>query len=193
VSTIVGLPIQYYAQVNYEFIKTVTDAVGGIDVDIHTRDSRGIYDPTVGLTLPAGVNHLDGKTALKLARARNSHGGYGLPLSNFDREINQQRILTALFKKLSDNGTLNNINGALKLLDALSGNLQTNIQTSELKSAVSMAKSIDVANVKSIPLLSYLGSGSMQGQSIVLSVFGLHNYTQMQAYIAEETGNENDQ
>lgn len=66
------------------------------------KPAPGIYDPNVNLRLPAGVSHLDGKTALKLARARNAAGGYGLHRSNFDREMNQQRIISAIFRKISD-------------------------------------------------------------------------------------------
>ncbi len=183
--SIVGLPIQYYAEVNYTYIRSLTDALGGIDVDIYSSDPRGIYDPTVGLKLPAGVSHLDGKTALKLARARNSEGGYGLPRSNFDREINQQRIVVALFTKASDGGTLSNISNALKLIDGLSGHVRTNIQASELRSAVTTARALDTNRIISVPLAGYMTTGSRNGQSIVLPVAGINDYSAVQTYVLQ--------
>lgn len=42
---------------------------------------------------------------MKLARARNAAckpGDYGLSRSNFDREINQQRIMNAIKNKVSN-------------------------------------------------------------------------------------------
>jgi LCP family protein required for cell wall assembly len=186
VSQISGLPIQYYVETNYTLIKSLTDAVGGIDVDIYTHDPRGIYDPQVGLKLPASVNHLDGKTALKLARARNSHGGYGLPRSNFDREINQQRIIDAIFKKASANGTFDNIGSGLKLIDALSGNLHTDVQTGQLRDALNTAKSLQKHDVTSVPLTDYLTTGTIRGQSVVQPAAGLDNYTAVQTYISEK-------
>lgn len=186
VSKVVGLPIQYYLEVNYTFIQSLTDALGGIDVDIYSQDNRGIDDLNVGLKLPAGVNHLDGKTALKLARARNAAGGYGLPRSNFDREINQQRILAAIFKKLSASGDLSDINRSYKLIDALSQDVRTNIKTSEIRSAITLAKSVDVNKVISIPLVDQMTTGTINGQSIVRPVGGLNNYTDIQRFIAEK-------
>lgn len=181
---IVGLPIHYYVQVNYTFIQTLTDALGGIDVDIHTQDSRGIYDPNVGLTVPSGTVHLDGKAALKLARARNAAGGYGLPQSNFDREINQQRIFAAILKKASTSGQLQDINTALKLLDALAGHIRTDVRTSELRSSLTAAKSIDMNKIISIPLTDHMTTGNISGQSVVLPSAGESNYTEIQTHIS---------
>lgn len=186
IGDIVGLQIQYYTEVNYTFVHSLTDKLGGIDVDIYSADSRGIYDPTVGLRLPAGTNHLDGKTALKLARARNSNGGYGLPRSNFDREINQQRIVAAIFKKVAVGGTFSNMTNALKLVDALSGQVRTNVQTKELRSAIDTTQSIDAKNVTSISLASQMTTDRLKGQSIVRPVAGLNDYSAVREYVAAQ-------
>lgn len=185
---VLDIQVHYFVQVNYTFIQTLTDALGGIDVDVHTQDERGIYDPNVGLKVPAGTVHMDGKTALKLARARNATGGYGLPQSNFDREINQQRIFAAILKKVSATGQLNDVGTALKLLDAFSGQVQTNVRTSELRSAISAGRSIDMDKVVSIPLTSYVTTGNIKGQSVVLPTAGLNDYAQIQKYITGELG-----
>jgi anionic cell wall polymer biosynthesis LytR-Cps2A-Psr (LCP) family protein len=132
------------------------------------------------------VNHLDGKTALKLSRARNSNGGYGLPRSNFDREINQQRIIAAIVKKASTDGTLNDVGSALTLLNALSGQVRTNVQTSELRGAVDTARSLKTNKVISIPLTDYLITGNLHGQSIVRPTAGLNDYSAIQKYVSEE-------
>lgn len=186
ISGVLGIPIQYYIQVNYTLIQSLTDALGGIDVDIYSSDERGIYDPNVGLKLPAGVNHVDGKTALKLARARNAAGGYGLPRSNFDREINQQRIITAIFKKLSSKGTLSDIGASLKLIDALGKEVRTNIQTSEIRSGIETAQALNVKKFISVPLVDYLVTDSINGQSIVRPTTGLNDYTAIQMGVAEK-------
>lgn len=189
ISEISGLKIHYYINVNYDFIKTLTDAVGGIDVDIYSADSRGIYDPNMGLTLPRGINHLDGKTALKLARARNASGGYGLPRSNFDREINQQRIIAALFKKFSPDGSINDVNKAYKLVNALDGNVQTNLQTSELKSALKTLNSLNSKKVTSVSLIGLVSTDTINDQSVVIPKAGLNNYEAIKNHIAESMDN----
>jgi len=183
---IIGLPIQYYVQVDYTTVRTLTDALGGIDVDIHSQDERGIYDPNVGLKVPTGVVHLDGKTALKLARARNAAGGYGLPRSNFDREINQQRIFMAILKKASTSGQLSDPGNALQLLNDLNGHLQTNVATSELRSAVGTAASLDLSKLISIPLVEHMTTGNIGGQSVVLPASGQNNYAEIQTHISNK-------
>lgn len=183
---VLGLQIQYYLEVNYTFIQSLTDALGGIDVDVYSHDERGIYDPAVGLTLPAGTSHLDGKLALKLARARNSQGGYGLPRSNFDREINQQRVIAAIFKKASADGKLTDASGALKLINALSGQVHTNVQTSELRDAVATARLLDPKKIISVPLTDYMTTGTIGNQSIVRPLAGLNDYSAVQKYVSDK-------
>ena len=113
ISEITGLDLQYYIALDWGAMKTIVDEIGGIDVDVHSDDERGIYDSCQHLSLSRGMNYnLDGKTALKLARARNAGcdtgGDFCLTNSNFDREINQQRIFNAIKAKTLSIGILAN-------------------------------------------------------------------------------------
>lgn len=188
ISTVTGLQIQYYVHVNYTTIRTLTDTLGGIDVEVHSQDQRGIYDPNVGLTIPKGTVHLDGKTALKLARARNAAGGYGLPRSNFDREINQQRIFVAILKKASTTGQLNDPTKALQLLDELKGQLFTSVPVSELRDAIDTARLLHPDKMISISLIDHMTTGTIAKQSVVLPVAGQNNYAEIQNHIANSLG-----
>jgi polyisoprenyl-teichoic acid--peptidoglycan teichoic acid transferase len=201
VGSVLGIEVQYYAEVNYTFVRSAVDAVGGVDVVIKSSDPRGILDRTFDKDCPNGPNtcyrvkyengpaHLNGQQALDLSRARNAHGGYGLPRSNFDRELNQQMILVALQQKALSAGVLANPARVISMTDSLGDNITTNIKTSELQSAIDILKAIDSSNVQSIPLNDpkkpLVKTGTQSGQSIVLPAAGLYNYSVLQATIQE--------
>jgi LCP family protein required for cell wall assembly len=92
----VGVPIQYYAIVNYAaFVKLVND-VGGIDVNVPYAINDSCY-PNVQenkctvFQLSAGEHHMDGALALEFARERHS-----MPQGDITRESDQRLVLFAL-------------------------------------------------------------------------------------------------
>lgn len=96
-----GVPIEYYAIVNYDAFVQLVDAVGGVDVVVPPGvTGHGIYDPTYPnpqenqntlFQLAAGPQHLDGATALKFIRERHSFAN-----GDFTRQADQQQVLLAL-------------------------------------------------------------------------------------------------
>lgn len=186
VGDVFGMDIPYYVKVNYSAISGIVDALGGVDVDVYSADSRGIYDKQTKLKLPAGVSHLDGQTALTLSRARNSHGGYGLPRSNFDREKNQQRIIQAIQKKALSAGVLANPQQALSILNTLGDNVKTNISMSELRTVLDIALGMGDKSVKSIDISDQVKTGRVGAASAVIPKAGAGNYTQLQEYVKQQ-------
>jgi LCP family protein required for cell wall assembly len=98
-----GIPIHYYARVNFNAFVELVNRIGGIDLYVEEEiddpaypshdpaDPYG-YDP---LHIEAGQNHFDGEMALKYARTRHSAGG------DFDRAERQQKVLQAVFTKIT--------------------------------------------------------------------------------------------
>jgi LCP family protein required for cell wall assembly len=96
----IGVPIQYYAIVDYAALVKLVNDVGGINVDV----PYNIYDPcypnvaenkcTV-YKISAGMHHMDGAQALQFARERHS-----VPEGDLTRESDQQIVLFALKKAL---------------------------------------------------------------------------------------------
>jgi len=77
-----GIPIHYYARVDfYGFVKIV-DTVGGVDIDVDC--------PLPDIDLKPGMHHMNGKQALRYARSRKS-------TSDFDRGRRQRKVLMALW------------------------------------------------------------------------------------------------
>lgn len=200
VSRVVGMDIQYTAQVNYTVVEDLVDAVGGISVEIESDDPRGIYDPNFDwqcgyrcnmVKYPNGpTGNIDGEHALALARARNANGGYGLARSNFDREQYQQKIIKAIREKAVSAGTLTNIGKVTSIIDALGDNLRTNFETKEVRTVISLANeipsdkiiSIDIGSVDP-PIYRYINIG---GASIITPTSGDFNYTSISQYIKQQ-------
>lgn len=194
-----GIDIQYYAQVNYTVVRQVVDAVGGVTVKIESDDPRGILDRNFDwkcgykcyyVKYANGPVDLDGEHALALARARNAAGGYGLPNANFDREKNQQKIITALKEKATSAGTLSNPAAVTGIIDALGDNVRTNFTGPEVKTLISLAKDIPSDKIKSISLIEagdmMVTTGNVSGQSIVRPVAGIYDFSDIQSYVRKK-------
>lgn len=194
-----GIDIQYYAQVNYTVVRQVVDAVGGVTVKIESEDPRGILDRNFDwkcgykcyyVKHPNGLVQLDGEHALALARARNAAGGYGLPNANFDREKNQQKIITALKEKATNAGTLSNPAAVTGIIDALGDNVRTNFVGGEVKTLMNLAKDIPNDKIKSISLVEagqmMVTTGNINGQSIVRPVVGIYNFSEIQSFVRKK-------
>ena len=99
-SALTGLPIQYAAQVEFDGVVAMSDAVGGVPVCLVTA----IDDPYSGLSLSAGEHTLQGGQALAFLRTR-----HGLSTgSDLQRISNQQIFLSSLMRTIKSSQTLDN-------------------------------------------------------------------------------------
>lgn len=195
-----GIPIHYHGKISYNAFKDAVDAVGGVDIEITSDDPRGIYDPNFQpqeggpLKLANGPQQLDGQTALRLARSRNSAGGYGMMRGDFDRTTYQQAMLLALKDKALSAGVITNPAKLGELLDAAGDNVVTNFQSSEVRRLYELAKQIENQSVTTIDLASedvaLLTTGSYNGQSIVRPVAGLTDFSDIQSYLKKLTSSD---
>ena len=102
-----GIPIHYYASINFEGFQTVIDTLGGVDiaVDCAIQDYRFEgYDawdePIYRLyTMPVGLHHLDSEMALWYARSRRNSDA-------FDRGRRQMQLLLAIWREAKAQGLL---------------------------------------------------------------------------------------
>jgi LCP family protein required for cell wall assembly len=201
VSESFGLPINYYALINYNAFKDGVDAVGGIDVTIKSEDPRGLYDPNIDWTtggplvkLSNGRHHLNGQQALDLARARgDAYNSYGFAQSDFARTSNQRMMMIALKDKAISAGTLANPAKVSSLADALGDNVKTDFEISEVRRLYDIMKDIPSSNIQSLSLndvdgesllASYTAPG---GQSALIPAAGLDDFSDIQAFINRQT------
>lgn len=130
VEKVSGLPINYYVQLDFAGFTAAVDTVGGLDVylendinDATYPDSGRGYDP---FYIQKGQHHLDGATALKVARSRHSAMG------DFDRIKRQQEIIKAFRSKVYEKYSSADILALSNVFLSLSGNMKTDIEPKDL-------------------------------------------------------------
>lgn len=102
VSDLAGVPINHYAEIDFDGFEAVVDALGGVEVDVPME----INDSKAGGHVDAGEQTLNGKEALILCRSRHTYDDYGG--GDFYRAANQRLVLSAIMEKVmeSDVATL---------------------------------------------------------------------------------------
>ena len=110
VTELTGITPDDFMVADFNAVKTLTTAVGGVDVCL----GKDINDPDSHLNLKKGMQHIEGETALAFVRTRHAVG-FGGDLS---RITLQQQFLSALMRKLKSNDTLTSPTKMLKLAEA---------------------------------------------------------------------------
>jgi LCP family protein required for cell wall assembly len=196
-----GQPINYYALIDYAAVRQTVDALGGITVDIHSKDPRGLFDPNISpvdggpLKLANGPQVLNGQTALNLTRARGDPCGcgqiaYGFAQSDFDRTHNQRQVLSAIKDKLNWKLILTPWKNQ-RILQAASSNIKTDIIATEIRSLFSGFNSIPSNKLQSLSLRDLNGTNYLSsyttpyGQSALIPSDGINDYSSIQDALAQ--------
>lgn len=94
--------IDHVASVDFEGFKGLTDALGGVEVDVKVPFAPA-SGPMKGHFYPAGINHLNGDEALAFVRERKSFND-----GDYQRVRNQQAFMKAVISKTIAKETLLN-------------------------------------------------------------------------------------
>ena len=152
VEQMLGVPIHFYARVNFTAFEDIIDRIGGIDINV----PYDIYDPkyptadyrTEVFSITQGMHHMDGELALKFARTR-----YTLTNGDFDRARNQQLVLKAVKQKLKDPLVLLSLFAAApEIVAKLSASVKTNMSVDQMQQLATVAIKVNTDLIKSAVL-----------------------------------------
>ena len=119
------IPIQYYAQINFQGMVDLVDAVGGIDVNsplkFTVQDSTEKAD---AIHIEEGNQHLNGEEALGYARMRKQD-----PRGDWGRQERQRQVIEAIVDETISISSLTNFN---TIFNAIAPNLKTNLTGREI-------------------------------------------------------------
>ncbi len=137
-----GIPIHYYAMVDFGSYPVIVDAVGGVDivVECHFRDIFPDVTSPIGQTdisLSPGIHHLNGKYALWYVRSRWN-------TSDFDRHRRQQQVLLAILQQARSQNMLVRVP---ELWDAYQQSVETDLGLKELLYLASVGARLDTRDV----------------------------------------------
>lgn len=70
-----GIPINYYAVVDYDSVKTIVDGIGGVPVNVEKamKYDDPMDKPPLHINIPAGEQVLDGEHAIQYLRYRKGY------------------------------------------------------------------------------------------------------------------------
>jgi LCP family protein required for cell wall assembly len=142
VEALLGVPINYYAQIDFTAFENFIDEIGGVEIEVPYEMAVDPIGPDNTLTLEAGLQVLDGPTALAYARNRDTIGG------DFDRAQRQQQVILAIRSQILNLDMLPTlITKAPVLYQGLSAGIHTNLSLQETIQLAWLAQQIPAENI----------------------------------------------
>jgi polyisoprenyl-teichoic acid--peptidoglycan teichoic acid transferase len=145
VENFLGIPIQYYAQVDFTAFVKMIDEVGGVCLEVPVTVNVGVMDENGTTTVPAGHQCLSGKVALGYARARDVV--QGVEGGDVERSKHQQQVILAIRDKVLAN-LPRLLTKAQPLYDELSSGVHTNLSLNDILRLAMLAKDIPLNSIK---------------------------------------------
>lgn len=143
VEDLIGVDINYYAQIDFAAFENFINEIGGIDVEVPYEITVDPIGPHNTVTLPQGIQHLDGPTALAYARNRETFG------ADFDRADRQQQVVMAIFDQVTSLGALPKlIANSPTIYYTLRNGIHTNLNLKETISLAWTVAQIPRENIK---------------------------------------------
>jgi len=101
-----GMPINYYAVVDYEAVENIVNDIGGVPMNIEkTMEYKDPYDePPLEIYIPAGYQVLDGEHAVQFLRFRKGYAD-----GDIGRIRAQQEFIKSAFKQCLSNGLVSSV------------------------------------------------------------------------------------
>ena len=177
INKFLDINIDYYVKINFKGVVDLVEAVGGVEVDVEAptymanayggkvceqNSDRQWGDKLVCMN--PGLQVLNGEQALAYARCRHMYIG-----SDLDRVKHQQQVVEALANKVLH---FNSIKEFQDILNAVSKNIATNMETDTILSGYNVAKNV-LGNKLS-------GKDSLNIQKATLETYSLNVYVPSQ-------------
>ncbi|UFS59718.1 LCP family protein [Subtercola endophyticus] len=142
-----GLKIAYAAEISFDGVIAMSNAVGGVSVCLATA----VTDPFTGLDLAAGQQTLVGDQALAFVRSRHGVGDG----SDLGRISNQQVFLSALMRKITSAGVLANPIALFSLANAAVENMTFSTTLKDPAAMVAIALALKNVSLSNLVFVQY--------------------------------------
>lgn len=158
VNKLCGVEISHYAEVSFDGMQQLVDALGGVEVNVPEK----IDDPKAGdMVIEPGLQTLDGASALAFCRSR------AFPDGDYTRMRHQRIFISALAKTLLEKTDPTNI---VPLIESLSDMIDTDMSIQEIASLANAMRGMDTDKIWSANLPSWAGEDTyVNGVSYVFA------------------------
>jgi LCP family protein required for cell wall assembly len=158
VEQMTDIRMDHFLELTFNAFIQLTDAVGGVQICV---PAGGIDDPGYsGLVISAGLHTVEGNQALAFVRDRHGLAG-GTDTSRIQM---QQQFMTALFNKLTSNGTLEDPLTLYKIANAISNNITVDPGLDNVGAMASITESAGTIGKKYIQYVTAPNISDSPGQ-----------------------------
>jgi LCP family protein required for cell wall assembly len=194
VAQVLGIPIDYWISMDFVGFRQFIDAIGGVDVNVekaftdyqYPNNDDAEVDPSYRtVKFEAGLQHMDGETAITFARSRYS----AQDGNDFSRSRRQHLLMTAVKEKLFQVETIPKL---LSLLDAFEGHLRMSFSFTEAKDLLGWGQAQARANRQFTIRTGVLEVGQLlysdtlaSGAYVIFPRAGQGNYTAIHRYVRD--------
>ena len=147
---VTGLAIDSFLLFELDTVEKIIDDIGGLNVlvkneiyDTRFPTDEGGYEI---FKLESGLRYLDGQTALKFIRTRNSSRG------DFDRIERQQEVVKALKVKIISLNPVWDFGKLWSVFKTVQKNIRTDLGMEDLKNMRGLAKNVDLEKIETLSL-----------------------------------------
>ena len=150
-----GARPDHYLAINMRTFESVVDAIGGLDIFLPYEISVKSKENPKGFAIPEGQHHIDGETALWIARIRQYH--------TFGRAENQNIVMCALRKKLLSPEVIPAIP---ELVRSFRSHIQTDFSPEQINQLACLATQMKGTDVvfASVPMETFKGAKKFDPQ-----------------------------
>ncbi len=183
VSEVAGIPMHYYASIDFDGFRRAIDTVGGVtlEVDQPVYEVLSLQGQRYVLNVQTGQEQFDGLRALAYVRSRKTS-----PRGDFDRSERQRELLIALKDEIVSSGTWSNPARINSLFSDFADNTETSFALEEIMRLREIADKINT--IESIELVgeepkNFIISDMLGGLSIQRPRAGMYDYSEIQNYV----------
>ncbi len=142
------IPINYYVVVDFEGIKVIVDAIGGVPMEVpfHMYYNDPYDDPPLHIDIKEGFQRLNGEDSVKFLRFRHGDPGYpSYAMQDLDRTVALQAFVkSAIRESLGMN--------LIKIANVSYKNVRSNMTVGNLTSLLTSAIGFDTEKISSCNL-----------------------------------------
>lgn len=189
VSEFLDVDIDYYVKINFKGVVELVDAIGGVEVDVEAptynsdkydgmmceQNSDRLFGDNLVCVEP-GLQTLSGEQALAYARNRHMYIG-----GDLDRIRHQQQVVEAIASKALQFSSISDLQN---ILNAISNNIATNMDTNTILSGYNVIKNM-VSNVISGEDLLNINKAYLETYSLPVYVPSMGATTSAQGYYVD--------
>ncbi|MGD8189778.1 LCP family protein [Brevibacillus ginsengisoli] len=142
-----GIPIQYYVEVDFDGFKSIIDELGGVQVNV---DRKLVYDdPTdnTHINLEPGLQTLNGEQALGYVRHRHDNRGLKYFSNDFDRNRRQQEVIKAVMDKMT---SFEGFTKVFKVIEVAGQHVHTDLSPDQIKGLAVNFKGVNSNNIETL-------------------------------------------